>query len=157
MAHVSPSCPFSVYLFPWQGSSLWPHMGDVHIWQAAPALRGRTWQQRGEASSLGCGLRQGKLWELCSPVQLGKFLLRDGAWDFRKMVQPKERTPDLPTKDRVKETSQTDSSCQMTTESVDPRYFQNTFFFFIHSNILFLSSVISADCGENNMKSSVKS
>lgn len=151
----APLVPF-LSLFPWQESSLWPHMGDVHIWQAALALCGRTWQQRGEGQQPGMWLRQGKLWGLCSPAELGKFLLGDGAWDLRKMVQPKERAPDLPTKGHVKDTSQTDS-CRMTAESVDHRCFQNTFFFFIHFNILFLVLVISADCGENNMKNSSKS
>lgn len=83
--------------------------------------------KRVKPSSLGCGLRQGKWWELCSPAQQQKVPAGRWTMDLRKMVQPKERTPDLPTKDSVKDTSQTDSSCQMTTENMDRRYFQNSF------------------------------
>lgn len=50
---------------------------------------------------------RGKLWELCSPAQLGRFLLGDRAQDLRKMVQPKEKTPDLPSKSNIKDASQT--------------------------------------------------
>lgn len=45
-----------------------------------PVARG-VWADAGEAVAL-----------------LRRFLLRDGAQDLRKMVQPKERTPDLPPK-----------------------------------------------------------
>lgn len=72
----------------------------------------------------------GKLWELCSPAQLRRFLLGDGAQDLRKMAQPKERTPDLPSKRVTEDTSQTDGSCLITAGNMDPRYFQNTYFLY---------------------------
>jgi len=75
-------------------------------------------------SGLGeCPPMRGKLWELCSPAQLGRLLLGARAQDLRKMVQPKERTPDLPPKSNAKDTSQTDSSCLIKTGNIDSTYF----------------------------------
>lgn len=69
--------------------------GNLLLHRAA----GPAWHKVGEGQwLLGCGLMQGKLWELCSSAQLRRILLGDGVQDLRKMVQPKEKTPDLPPK-----------------------------------------------------------
>lgn len=81
MAHANPSSPFSVSLFLWQRRSLlslappWGMYTSDRLllhWVEGPGSKGV------KPSSLGCGLRQGKLWEVCSPAQLGRFLLGDG-------------------------------------------------------------------------------
>ena len=74
----------------------------------------------------------------------------------QKEGSAKERSLDLPPESNIKDISQTDSSCPITTGNTDSIYFLVSLVF-IHSNKLFLSLAISVNFGGKNIKNSVKS
>lgn len=94
----------------------------------------RTWQQGIEAQWLwGLRVDVGEAVRAVQPSTAWEAweMMGDEAQDLRKMLQAKERTPDLPPESNVKDTPQTDSSCLTAAGNMDPRYFQTTYF--LHS------------------------